>query len=526
MLHVGVARANQTIIGYVDAQITYVVNPRLGINQTNFAFSEFAGSGLSPSQALGVTGSGIAWTASADQGWIHLDKGSGTGPGTVQITTDPTGLVPGTYAGIITISQVGGGDSLQVSVLMNIEAHKLLLNDTGIAFASMPTLSRLTRTLKVRDNSGIHSAWSARADQPWLSVTASGTTPDDLVVTADPTGLQADTIHYAKVTLSSVDSSVSNAETVNVGMWVGSADPSPTTLISHASFPLAVDPIRPYTYFISANATDIEVVHVHTGQLVRTIPSVASSLYEMVVSPDGSTLYAIDAVNHTIAHVDLATDTVGSAWPLGVSMLPHLAYLRTNGVGLLLTGNGAMFNAANGTQYATTFASGYYGNNVVATSLDGTRFCSMETGLSPSFLTIYDVTFTSAGGGSPLLTRSRLSAGGENSQDVALNPDGSKCYVASGFPYDFVVLDLSSSSGVTELPSLPGDAHPSNVEVGKDGRILAGASSSPISTWLYNSDGTLLKAYQIYPTVAPGLRISGDGLRIITIGAPAFITVP
>src|SRR5207302_2589980 len=122
--------------------------------------------------------------------------------------------------------------------------HKLLVDGNGVAFAKTPTLSKLTQTLKVRDNLGLATNWLAGSDQTWLLVTGSGTAGGDLVLTADPTGLPADTLNLATVTITSPDTSVESTETVRVGLWVGSADPTATSIsIATATANIAADPI-------------------------------------------------------------------------------------------------------------------------------------------------------------------------------------------------------------------------------------------------------------------------------------------
>jgi len=75
--------------------------------------------------------------------------------------------------------------STNLPVTFNQESHKLLVDGTAWRSPKTPTLSKLTQTLRVRDNLGLATPWTATADQSWLSVTASGTADANIVFTAN-----------------------------------------------------------------------------------------------------------------------------------------------------------------------------------------------------------------------------------------------------------------------------------------------------------------------------------------------------
>ena len=224
--------------------------------------------------ALNTGASAYPWSATWSEGWMSLPVAAGTAsstPVTVDVVPDRTGLVGGTRTGTIAFSAIVNGDTITapLPVTFNLEAHRVLVSREGVALTSTPGVSRLTRTLRVTDSLGTAAPWSATADQPWLTVTQSGTADADLVLTADPAGLAADTLHLARVTISSSNPTVENTEIVRVGLWVGSVAPAATLSVPTAFNEVVADPVRPYAYVHSAGS-DLSVYNIHTGAKVAT----------------------------------------------------------------------------------------------------------------------------------------------------------------------------------------------------------------------------------------------------------------
>lgn len=495
---------------------------------------DFSGVPLQLSVNTGVNS--FAWSSSTLESFIQPSPTAGNvsaTPATVTLTPDPTGLLGGTHTGSVGFSTQINGDTVlaNVPVTFNQESHKLLVDGNGVGFASMPTVSSLARTLKVRDNLGLATNWSAGSDRTWLSVTASGTADSDLTLTANPIGLTPDTVNLATVTITSSDASVENTEKIRVGFWVGSADPTPTS-ISVTSANIAADPIRPYAY--AAVGGDILVYNIYTGALVTTITGVSSgTVGYMTISHDGSTLYAVDATNSKIVPVNLDTSVVGTAFPFSsFSPLNVIDYTRTNGVELVISGSGGqIFNAATGTLFSPTFG----GNVVVAASRGGSRFCTVNVVSSPYSISCPTLDFTSLNSGQLLLGNTfEVSGVGSFGRDAALRADGTILYVASGGVSEISAYLTSGSNpayvGAGNSPA-PTGLHPNNVEISADGRILASAPNpvfDPADVWIFAADGTPLTTLKV---AAGGsdqlfdrqLRISGDGLRLITITGNPFV---
>ncbi len=89
--------------------------PLIGVNPTTINLTGRTG-GSAVSRAVtvsndGNTGSTLNWTASPDQPWLTVSPPSGTAPGTVTVSALPASLLPGTYAGTMTLTAPDAGNS-------------------------------------------------------------------------------------------------------------------------------------------------------------------------------------------------------------------------------------------------------------------------------------------------------------------------------------------------------------------------------------------------------------------------------
>jgi len=415
-----------------------------------------------------------------------VSSGSVSGiPVSVTLTPNATGQTGGTHTGTATFTAQVNGDvvTANLGVTFNLESHKLLVDGNGVAFAKTPSLSKLTRTLKVRDNLGLATSWTATKTQSWLTITTSGTAGDNSI----------------------------SVTTLNV----------------------AADPIRPYAY--AAVGSDIQVYNVFTGSLVTTISGVAAgggTVGSVIASHDGSKLYAIDTTNSKIVPLDLDAQPAGA--PFSVTLINPIRvidYTRTNGVEVILSGSGGqIFNAQTGAAFPSTFA----GNTVVTGSRGGTRLCTVDVGLSLYSISCPTLDFTSLNGGQLLVGNTFTVSGvSGNGTDVALKEDGTTLYVASGGVTELSAYLTSGQNptyvGAGNSPA-PTGLHPNNAEIAADGRIFASAPDQvfdPADVWIFDANGTPLTTRKIAGGGVDQIfdrqqRISGDGLRMITITGDQF----
>jgi hypothetical protein len=102
-VRVGVARQDQSVIGYRDVPVTYTVRPGIGLNENAMSFAHVLGSPAPSARVVYLFGTDGLWTAAASAAWIVVDP-SGSTNEFVQIAVDPTGLEAGTYTGTVTFT--------------------------------------------------------------------------------------------------------------------------------------------------------------------------------------------------------------------------------------------------------------------------------------------------------------------------------------------------------------------------------------------------------------------------------------
>ncbi len=158
-----------------------------------------------------------------------------------------------------------------VPITLKWHGQRLVPEQDGVAFSSFPSgLRPAARTLKVRSSRGLNGvAWTASSDQSWLTVTPSGVTGGDLVLTANAAGHPVDQLSVARVTLSSASPGIERSESIRVGLWVGSVDPANADApLSIGPSAIAVNPVEPYAYALRGSV--IHVFNVYTGTEITT----------------------------------------------------------------------------------------------------------------------------------------------------------------------------------------------------------------------------------------------------------------
>jgi len=230
-------------------------------------------------------------------------------------------LLPGTYNDTVTIqacfdaacARPVPGSPVVVPVTFTLKAAKdapvLDLTARGVALAVVPQAARRTASARVSDSGGASSHWTASSDAAWLSVTPSGNSGGDLVLTADERGL-APGQYVATVTVRSDNPLVQQAATMRVGLYLGTASatqmadlPVHDNVYDAQRRVLVTDPIRPLLY--TTDRGTVIARHFHTGQSVArwTLPS--GFVEALAVSDDGRELYVLDSGNKSLAVIDL-----------------------------------------------------------------------------------------------------------------------------------------------------------------------------------------------------------------------------
>jgi len=368
------------------------------------------------------------WTAGSAPTWATLDKGTGSTGSTGQsIVLTPHRLqsTPGTATTTVRFSAVVNGDTVtaDLPVSFNLDTHRLVASENGVAFVKTPTAAwnSLTRTVTVTDNFAFNTSWTASSNQSWLTVTPSGSSGESLTLTANPTGLTVDQYYAATISIDTGDTSVSGPEQIRVGFWVGSTTPSVPLVLggSAANFDSVVgDPIRPYLYAHEQNATQLRVFNTYTGAELAPISGVPAQSRDMVASSNGDTLFVSVWLQRQLIPVSLLSYSIGTTMqsPQLYPDLPldHFRYVRPNGVGIIMSSIGDAFLESNGSALGSGFLFGHFGT-------------SGNSQLAFSISQLSQLDFSSAGGGT--LTSTIVGTiPGFSGEPSAVNFDGSAIY--------------------------------------------------------------------------------------------------
>ena len=474
--------------------------------------------------SLNTGNTAYPWTVTGAPAWLNLDATFGTVASTAQ-TINLTPLraqsTVGTATATLTFSATVNGDVITQTVPLsfNLDGHRLIAAETGVALVSTPNAAwkRLTHDVKIRSNFDLPIPWTAQSDQAWLNVTASGTGGGNLTLTADPTGLTANQLYTATVTISSSDTSAAN-ERIRVGLWVAAATPS-TVPASFATFTgaqtfnaIVADPIRPYCYAHEIDSTSVRVFNLYTGQELAPIAGFPAKTVSLTVSNDGDKLYGLmsdftnlNAATPYLQTADLNTMQAGAQFTFPTNAigapneLRYIRYVRNDGVGLIFDDNGFVFRAGDGSLVSGRGVYGYF-----TTAVDGT--------VAFQGTARYPLSYTDAGGDSIgyTLGASNQNHGlpDDNVPDVT-NVDGSRVCV-SLLSNQVACFNGADMSDRFVLPAA--GSFINGVAMGSDGRIdfTPGAAGAGVS--VYSASGVAL-------TSIPG----GAGQRGLVVSSDGFI---
>jgi uncharacterized protein (TIGR03437 family) len=166
--------------------------------------------------------------ASSSPNWLSVGASQGTAtpsqPVTLVVTATPGILLAGVYKGTLTITSSTTGESLTISLTMNVTAaqRKILLSQTGLTFVGISASSQpLPQTFGILNLGTQPLDWNVRAVTPtggpisWLTVSpGSGTVQRPyldvslITVTVDPKGLlPGDYYGQIQVTAAGADNS-------------------------------------------------------------------------------------------------------------------------------------------------------------------------------------------------------------------------------------------------------------------------------------------------------------------------------
>ena len=248
---------------------------------------------------IGNTGNAINYTASSNVSWLSTSIGSGQGvaPGSLTVTASAVNLPAGSYAGTLTLTPTGGGQSSTVSVTLVVSsAQQFQINPSALSFnyitgsgsnSSTPLQIGVTTGNPVTYNVGI----SYNQSSGWLSTnpvttgtTGTSSSPTSVTVTTIGGSLGVGT-YTANLTFSA-----NGLASVIV----------PVTLVVSSPPTFVVSP-NPVTIFVPLNGNASRALSLNTS-------SGASVNYSVAANPAVSWLTLSNASGNTPNSVTLGVN--------------------------------------------------------------------------------------------------------------------------------------------------------------------------------------------------------------------------
>jgi trimeric autotransporter adhesin len=229
-VYTGTITVNQTL----QIPVTLNVTTSLIASPTSLTFTAQQGGSAPPTQTINVSIGGIysvPFTASASSAsnWLSVMPASGTTPGALTVTVNPTGLQAATYTGSIAVSS-SAASTVTIGVTLNITAAPVLtFAPATLSFQSTSAVPQPpSQTVSVFSNvpSALLASASITTGGNWLTVAASANqTPASLSVSANPGSLGPGT-YAGQINISS--SQTAPATPIPVTFTI--AAPQPPTL--------------------------------------------------------------------------------------------------------------------------------------------------------------------------------------------------------------------------------------------------------------------------------------------------------
>ena len=267
----------------IPVLVTIQGTPSVSVSPAQLSFGYQLGTAIPEAQALTLsssTGANVSFTATAQEtncgSWLVLNQNSGATPSTLSVQVNTSGLAAGTCTGQINISATGASNSpITVPVTLLVSTLPLIqVPSTGPTFTyQINGATPAPQSVQITSStSGLNVAASAAPNNSgpnFLEIaTASGTTPESLTLSVNPTVLQtlapgtySETVSLTAsgagnspqtfdvtLTVSSNPTLISSLQSLNFNYQVGQTGPSNQTITVTSSG-------APLNYQVAVNTT-------------------------------------------------------------------------------------------------------------------------------------------------------------------------------------------------------------------------------------------------------------------------------
>lgn len=396
---------------------------------------------------------------------------------------------------------------------------RILASAWAVPFANTADASLLQRKIQISATRYRPLTWRAVADQPWLTVTPSGSsTQDELLITADPSSLPTQAVSYASITVSADTPGYAPVK-IRVALWNDPASPRIARSLNYNSGGL-VDKLRPYYYAFNGDKV-LDIYNIHTGQPVGQIAIDKGVFGITTLSPDGSRLYTKDSAD-TLAVIDLDTRTRVATWniprPPFTGPYPSGPFdvIRPNGVEVVLIDrqglvDGKMvglFNMPPNMPTGTFYP--------FASSPDGRRIYTTTNNRQVN-LAAFDIDYLDNNGGM-LLVKPPTETFSSGYGSLTVSADNKRVYTATVGD-----CNISDARSLFFIERLLDDLYPNTgVRATWDDRVICSVDSQQNGQFwfrVYSKNRLVLRTYVLDPHPSgryPGsIKVSADGMTVV-----------
>jgi uncharacterized protein (TIGR03437 family) len=278
----------------LSVTLTVTGTPPTDVNPSQLTFFYTTGGVLPDAQTFTLANTAASYTFSTDRTWLLVTSDTTSSPPRGFVTVDPTGLLPGTYTGLITVTYNTAPTSYQlVTVTLQIDSTNSLWNLSGnlVFNYKFGDPAPAAQNLTVSYASMIFFSVEATSTGNWLKVdTTSGITPAVIKVSVDPTGLAIGT-YTGLITLTSFAAAA--PATVGVTLTVTGA-PSLTASPLALDFQAAAGGAPPAgkTFTVTSSPASNFQIRVAGGTWLSVNPEIGTTPATVTVSVNPSGLAA------------------------------------------------------------------------------------------------------------------------------------------------------------------------------------------------------------------------------------------
>lgn len=228
------------------------VPPIIRTSPATLSFTAMQGDGNSNSQTLGISNTGgglLTWSANENAPWLSISPTSGTGNGSIIVTTTIGSLTAGTYNAQITVSATNAAPvSIPITLTVTSPSTTVTLSPPSLTFTGVQGgTNPASQAVTVNSNGN----WTANSSATWLTLSPSSGSGNGSV--AANVALSSAAVGTNNATITVTSGGLTRTISVTLTVSAASLTASPNS-VSYTATQGAANPSA-QTITISSNGT-------------------------------------------------------------------------------------------------------------------------------------------------------------------------------------------------------------------------------------------------------------------------------